>query len=247
MAGMAGRVTGAALLAMALGAAEARAQGSGGGSGGAVVGYVAAGVSSIGTGDLDGSLAAGGYPTFGRTAAGVAIGAYLLLDGGVMLGGEWHGLIMDEHEHQGRDVGLGGGYGTLGVGYAMKVSPRVRIYPRLGVGGGGMGVWIQRDGAEVGFDEVLANPDLYARPDTAAGGGGEVVMNRGGAVLDLGGGAELLPGGWARGLMVGVRLGYLVAPFEGSWRMDDRPVRDAPSASIGGPYLRVIVGGGPSW
>ena len=243
----AGGFGGVGLLALALGLGAADAAAQEGGRRGAVVGYVAAGVSGIGTGELDDRLAARGYPSFGRTASGVAIGAYLLLEGGVMLGGEWHGLIMDEQTHEGRDVGLGGGYGTLGVGYAVEISPRARIYPRLGLGAGGMGLWIQRAGAEVGFDEVLSNPDPYARPDSTGEAGSELSMNRGGVVLDLGGGAELLPAGWGRGLLIGVRVGYLIAPFDGRWQLDERPVSGGPAATIGGPYLRVMIGGGPRW
>lgn len=235
------------LLALTLGVGAADAAAQARGSRGAVIGYVAAGVSGLGTGELDDRLAARGYPTFGRTAAAVAIGAYLLLDGGVMLGGEWNGLITDAQTHQGRDVGLGGGYGTLGVGYSVALSPRVRVYPRLGLGGGGMGLWVERDGDAVGFDEALADPELYGAPDSGGGTGSELIMNRDGAVLDLGGGAEFLPGGWGRGLLIGLRLGYLVAPFSGDWRLDERQVTGGPASTIGGPYIRVVIGGGPRW
>src|SRR5688500_5663406 len=64
------------------------------GLGGAAAGYVATGVSAIATGELDDQLAARGYPTLGRTTAALGVGAYLILPGGVMLGGEWHGLIV---------------------------------------------------------------------------------------------------------------------------------------------------------
>lgn len=235
------------VLALTLGPGASDAAAQQRASGGAVIGYVAAGVSAIGTGELDDRLAALGYPAIGRTATGIAIGAYLLLESGVMLGGEWNGLITDAQTHEGRDVGLGGGYGTLGVGYAVDLSPRVRVYPRLGVGGGGMGLWVERDGEAVGFDDALADPELHAPPHGPGDPGSELVLNRDGAVLDLGGGAELLPGGWGRGLLIGLRLGYLVAPFSGEWRLDERRVTGGPAATIGGPYVRVTIGGGPAW
>ena len=211
---------------------------------GAVVGYFAAGVSRIATGELDERLAARGYPAFGRTAAAVAVGAYGILPGGVMLGAEWHGLIMGDEAHEGRTVGLGGGYGTIGAGYDVELSPRVRIYPRLGIGGGGMGVWMQREGEAVGFDEVLADPDRHA---ALADSARSAVLSHGGMVVDLGAGAEFLPGGWGRGLLIGLRLGYLAAPSTTSWGLYERPVSGGPAASVSGPYVRLIVGGGPRW
>lgn len=61
-------------------------------------------------------------------------------------------------------------------------------------------------------------------------------------VVDLGFGAELLPGGWARGMMVGLRLGYLAAPSGADWDLFDNAVSGGPAASIGGPYIRGLIG-----
>jgi hypothetical protein len=199
--------------------------------------YVAAGVSGIATGELDDRLAARGYPTFGRTATALGLGAYRILGSGVMLGGELQGLIMGEEAHQGRVAGLGGGYATLGIGYAVELSPRARVYPRLGLGAGGLALWIESEADTVGFDEVLADP----RPVP----GRQPVLSRDGLVVDLGAGAELLPGGQGRGPLIGLRLGYLVTRFgSGStWQLNERTASGGPAATIAGPYIRVVVGG----
>ena len=161
-----------------------------------------------------------------------------------MLGGEWTGLIMGDDEHEGRKVGLGGGYGTLGLGYVVDLSPRVRVYPRLGLGGGGMGLWIESRADAVDFDEVLANPDRHSeRADSTR----QTVLSRGSALLDLGAGADFLPGGWARGLVIGVRLCYLAAPSGSGWGLYERDARGGPAATFTGPYFRVVLGGGPRW
>lgn len=211
---------------------------------GAAAIYLSAGTATIATSQLDDRLAARGHPTFGRGAASVGVGAYLILEGGVMLGGEWNGLIVGERERAGREVGLGGGYGTLGVGYVFTPSPRLRVYPRLGLGGGGMGLWFEREGAPVGFDEVLANPDEHG---TLADSTRETVLSHSSFAVDIGGGAEFLPGGWARGLQVGIRAGYLAAPSSDRWWLREREVTGGPRASVAGPYLRVTLGGGPRW
>jgi hypothetical protein len=199
--------------------------------------YLGVGASRVATGKLDDRLSANGYPTFGSGAAGLNAGAHLILPGGVTVGAEWHGLIIGDDEHNGRDVGVGGGYGTLGIGYVKELSPRVRLYPRLGIGGGGMGLWNERNEGGPNFDDVLADPQPV-EDETR-----DPVLSTSSAVIDLGLGGEVLPGGWARGLMFGVRLGYLAA-FNTDWQLRDQTVSGGPEANIGGPYIRATIGVG---
>jgi hypothetical protein len=235
MAGIRRRVAMAAILAMTFGvggAEHARGQAALLGPGAL---YIGGGISEIGTGELDDRLAAHGYPTFGRTAGAVSLGAYRLLSSGVMLGLEWHGLILGEETREGREVGLGGGYGTLGVSYAAVLSPRARIYPRLGIGVGGLGLWIENEADSVGFDEVLEDPSPAPNLRTP-------VLSRDGWVVDVGAGMEYLPSGRGGGTLVGLRLGYLVAPFDARWDFYGRDVSGGPDATISGPYVRAVVG-----
>ncbi|HEU0078448.1 MAG TPA: hypothetical protein VFQ76_12400, partial [Longimicrobiaceae bacterium] len=199
--------------------------------------FISAGVSGIATEELDDRLAARGYPTFGSTATAVGFGGYWGLPGGWMLGGEFNGLIIGDEPHQGRTVGLGGGYATLGVGYAVELSPRVRLYPRLGLGAGGLALWFESDDT-VGFDEVLADPGPLP--------GRQPVLSHDGVVVDLGAGAELLPGGRGRGPLIGVRLGYLAALFgsDSDWQLYEYTASGGPPATIAGPYVRAVVGVG---
>jgi hypothetical protein len=211
------------------GAASAEAQAELLGPG---AGFLAAGASGIATGELDAWLAKRGDPTFGGTAVSVGLGGYRILPGGVMLGGEFNGLVIGEEAHEGREVGLGGGYLTLGVGYMVDVSPRARVYPRLGLGVGGMGLWVDRQDT-VDFEEVLEGETPV--PDR------ENVLSRDGMVVDLGAGAEFLPRG-RRGPLIGVRAGYLKAFFDPGWDAYEHTVVGGPDASITGPYVRVAVG-----
>jgi len=229
------RMTRAVVLALTFGAGTVRPVAAKGqellGAGAA---YLGVGASAIGTAELDDRLAARGYPAFGSSAVALNLGAHIILPGGLTAGAEWHGLIIGDAAHQGRAVGIGGGYGTLGLGYVVELSPRVRVYPRLGLGGGGMGLWMQSDSV-VGFDDVLANPQPVERPR-------QPVLSMVSPVVDLGVGAEVLPGGWARGLMVGLRLGYLAAPSDTNWELFDHTVSDGPPANIAGPYIRALIG-----
>ena len=126
MVRIARRTMGLWLLALSVfvaGAAEGQRALLGAGSA-----YLGMGVSGIETGELGDRLAARGFPTFGGSPAAVDLGAYRLLSSGVMLGGEWHGLILGEEEHQGREVGIGGGYGPS----TSMAGPYIRVL----VGGG---------------------------------------------------------------------------------------------------------------
>ena len=198
--------------------------------------YFGIGVARTDNAHLDQRLSENGYPTFGESARTVNLGGYRLLSSNVMAGAELNGLIWGEHRHAGNDVGLGGGYGTLGGGYMFMRSHRVRVYPRVGIGAGGLGLWIDNESDSIPFNDVLANP-RSSRPDSR-----EPVLNRSGFVLDLGGGAELLKGKRS-GVMAGVRAGYVLASFGKHWTFSDRKVSGGPDASISGFYVLVILGG----
>jgi hypothetical protein len=211
-------------------AQPARAQAALLGPGAAFLGF---GASGVATGELDERLTSVGYPTFGGTAVGVNFGAYRNLSSGLMLGAEWHGLIWGEEPHAGGEAGMGGGYGTIGIGYMHEVSQRMRIYPRIGLGGG-IGVWLDRDSV-VDFDDVVADPAART-PERMP------VLSHVGAVVDVGAGVELLLGHGGSGALVGLRLGYLFAPSNSDWYLYDQSVSGGPRASIAGPYIRALVG-----
>ena len=203
--------------------------------------FISGGVSQLSTGDLDDRLAAEGYPTFGRKASTLGVGAYRIFSNRILLGFEGHGFIVGDEEHQGRNVGLSGGYATLGVGYVFTASPRVRLYPRIGIGAAGIALEMESDADAVEFDDALT-------------GGGPVpvdrdpVLSRDGIAFDVGAGIELLRTSRGSGPFIGLRVGYLAAPFDSSWDYYERAsyVREAtggPDATPSGPYLRVVIGG----
>ena len=100
-----------------------------------------------------------------------------------------------------------------------------------------MGLWIQRDSV-VDFDDVLLDPKPIPDRDR------EPVLSQASVVMDLGIGAELLPGGIGRGLMIGVRLGYLVAPSSADWQLYEDDVTGGPKLTLGGAYVRAVIGVG---
>lgn len=235
MAGFAYKITAAGLLALTLSIGNtqhAEAQAALLGPGAA---YFSGGMLRIATGELDDRLATLGYPGFGQTAYTLGVGGYRTLSNGVMLGFEGQGLVVGEQTHDGGDVGLSGGYAALAFGYAVELSPRVRLYPRIGVGAGGFALELESEEDAVDFDDVLVNPTMtpwMRKP----------LLSRDGLVVDLGGGAEFLPGGRS-GLLLGLRVGYLLAPWDSEWDNYERDAIGGPEASIAGPYVRLTTGG----
>jgi len=202
--------------------------------------YLGVGASRIDTGELHERLDESGFPAFDRTAAGINLGAWTTLRSGVMLGGEWHFLPVGDEIHEGRAFGLGAGYGTLGIGYAVELSPRIRIYPRIGIGAGGFGLWMETETDTIAFDDVLANPD--ARPRHRDDG--FLTLSRDNMVIDIGAGGELRRSGAGFGALLGVRFGYVLAPFTTGWHVQGRELSDGPAATVAGPYVRMTFGAG---
>lgn len=102
---------------------------------------------------------------------------------------------------------------------------------------GGMGLWTEDEDADEGgtegFDEALADSSAPS---------GFSTLSQGSGVVDVGAGGELLLGSRGAGPLVGLRLGYVATPFDQGWTRNGRRLRDAPQASVAGPYVRVTIG-----
>jgi hypothetical protein len=197
--------------------------------------FISVGVARVATSGLDDRLAANGYPTFGQQAKSAGVGGYRVLSNKVMLGAELSGFNFDEKPHNGRMVGVGGGAGTIGVGFMKDVSPRLRVYPRLGLGAGGLTLWVE-SADTVTFDSVLADPQPVP--------GRQRLLSRDGGVIDFGFGAEIVPKDRG-GALIGLRAGYLMSSFGSSsdWWLQNGTATGGPEASISGAYLRMTLGG----
>jgi hypothetical protein len=198
---------------------------------------------------LNETLAANGYPTFHDRMISFGVGG-LRSWGRVLLGGEGHALIGGEEttadgSHLSR---MGGGYGAVHLGLDLRPSPRVSLYPLLGLGAGGLSLQIMERGTPT-FDEVMASP------------GRTVNMVRGSLLVTAGVGLDYVvapgrpqprpraargprPAQTRGGLAVGVRAGYAEAVMEDRWRTDYGDIAGGPGGAPAGWHLRVAIGGG---
>lgn len=196
-------------------------------------GFFALGVHAVNLAPLNDQLSGAGYPTFATEMLSFGGGGHGVVAGRILLGGTGHGVVSPSKGYQGREVGVGGGYGLATLGYLFRPSPKLRVFPQLGVGGGGLQLEIGSAGAEQ-FDDVLQNPNRSA------------TLQQGSVLLRVGAGLEYLFGPTHDGgqFRLGLRVGYLLSPYDTDWNLDEHTLSGGPDASLGGPFFQLTIGGG---
>lgn len=200
-------------------------------------GFFAIGTNVVGISALNDRLESFGYPTFGSAFLSLGGGGYGLVGGRFLLGGEGHGVIRPAQSVQGRRVSVGGGYGLATLGYLAWARGPMRVFPQVGLGGGGFTVDIGSTGEATEFDDVLGDPNRRAE------------LSRGSLLVSLAVTATYQAFSApeeAGGVRIGLQAGYLFAPLSSEWQLDDHPLSDGPDAGFGGPFVRLLIGGGGS-
>ena len=188
------------------------------------------GGTSLGLNGLNASLTRTGRPALPSSFATLGGDGHLLV-GRLLLGGEGHSLI-------GRAVGAGnaraslrGFCGFFDLGYVVHAARALVVYPLFGVGAGA--VTLSLDGrAAPSFDASLAVRGERLR------------LQKSGFLLNFALGADRHFPPFGGRLLVGVRLGYILAPVRSDWELGGREIEGGPDADWTGPYLRVSIGWG---
>jgi hypothetical protein len=184
-----------------------------------------------------------GYPTFAEERVALGGGGHAIL-GRWIIGAEGMGYLGRKKDAargvQAYEVGFTAGSGFVNTGYLLLNEHNVHVYPFIGVGGGGMELTITERSLPT-FDDVLAQPGRSSKLTAAgflmqAGIGLDhlfIVSRNGRTRRDEGGGPVL-----------GVRAGYVFAPFTGDWQFFNTRLAHGPEARVAGPYIRLVIGGG---
>lgn len=117
------------------------------------------------------------------------------------------------------------------IGYRIRPRPSIRLYPQVGVGGGGLLLNIGSAGADR-FDDVLADPGRSASLTK----GSVLVRLRAGLEYRFGSSEE-------QGVRLGLQGGYLISALDSGWQLDPNALSGGPDASLQGAFLRVTFGG----
>jgi len=201
------------------------------------VGYSMFGRSILDLGDLNSTLENNGYPAMSENFFSVGGGGHGIINNRWIIGGEGHTLLGEEATHENYKQSITGGYGFFDLGYILFSIKDLRVYPLLGLGGGGMNLKIREDITSISMDNILDNPGRGAELTTAG-----FLFNLGGGIdyLFTFGKDEITRGG----MFLGIRAGYTISAFKGKWMMDGIEITGAPETGIKGPYIRIMIGGG---
>lgn len=222
------------LLQFSLSSAQPECKKTGGGGG-----YFMIGMSTLDINKLNSRLAEHGYPKFSDNFISIGGGGRGIINK-IIIGGEGQALVVGEET---ATVGtasyktqLTAGYGLFNIGYLAFSKNGLNVYPMLGLGGGGISFKIAEDSKPT-FNEILDNPNR------------SVVLNYGGFIMSVSLGVDYLlkmqqSEKGAGGFILGIQVGYMLAPFTHDWMMDSTDISGGPDIGFNGPYVRFMIGGG---
>lgn len=200
------------------------------GNGGQI--YYSGGINTLELGNFQPS----GYDAFPGWTWGQGGGLYVSISN-ILVGAEYQGLAGVLTRNADESLALSGDYGLVQLGYVVWGTPQFQIYPYAGVG--------------LGRVRLNSSADLKGLLDVSQGSTphmGQMQANN--LLVDLGLGVQYsLPidaqnAGDTRGLVFGLRGGYLFAPLDTRWQHNQLPVAGGPKLAPSGFYLRGTLGFG---
>lgn len=177
-----------------------------------------------------------GVPSFNNThllLGGTGHG----IKGKLVIGGSGFGIVGNDIRTDSFKVNVGGGLGTFDIGYLLVNKDKVKLFPMIGIGGGGFGV------------SVAKNKSISAA-NASKDPGQEIKINAGGLVFDLSLNLNLIPvykydekdkayGGFMTGLKIGYAYGFPTS----NWSYTGGDVTGGPKFGINMFYFKLIIGG----
>jgi hypothetical protein len=189
-----------------------------------------------GLGDVEAAFENAGLPFASGPLLFTGGGGYFRINR-FIVGGQGGGLGSSAQSDAGWRTWAGGGYGLLDLGYVVADVGPVMVYPRVGLGGGGVS-WKVAPKTAPSFQEVL---DAPARA-TDIGSGGPMVQLALAADWFIDFDPDPLERG---GILVGVRGGYTMGFPVGDWSADGAHVKGGPDVGVPqGAFINVAIGGG---
>jgi opacity protein-like surface antigen len=197
--------------------------------------YFSGGVGLFDMSELNDDLETGGYSQMQNPFITLGLGGTIRF-GHLVLGGEGHWLrnVGGEAESNDFRLNVSGGYALARVGFDVLQWGGLSIYPIVGIGGGRVRVDILQEGG-ASFEDVLADP---AR---------EVRLTQRALLLDASLGVDYRfefreQQGRASYFTIGVRGGYLFAPYSGGWRSAGAEISGGPDLDLNGPVVQLMIG-----
>ncbi|MDZ7262335.1 MAG: hypothetical protein ONB05_09560, partial [candidate division KSB1 bacterium] len=174
------------------------------------------GLNRFDSGELSTKLQAKGFEALEKNNFSLGGSGYGIIGEKILLGGGGYGFQQDVFSDT-LKASVSAGYGVFNVGYVVFSKKGLRLFPMIGIGGGGVNLKIVERGVIPTFDEVLDNPRREANVST----GSFLVQFAVGMDYFLKLGEDEKGAG---GLLFGIRAGYTFAPTKADWKMEDMDV-----------------------
>ncbi|GCC50357.1 hypothetical protein SanaruYs_05720 [Chryseotalea sanaruensis] len=154
-----------------------------------------------------------------------------------VLGGTGTGILSENITTDSLKIQLGGGYGTFDFGYLIINRDKLRLFPTLGIGGGGYSVSIAKN-KNISANAIASDP------------GREVNINNGGFIFDAAINLNIIPfleldekNNSYGGLMLGTKIGYVYGLPTTNWSFAGGDITNGPDFGIKMFYVKLFIGG----
>ena len=201
------------------------------------MGYTILGSSMMDIGNLNAKLESNGYTRLSENYFCVGGGGHSIINKRWIIGGEAYSLLGEDVTSTDFRASTYIFQGFTDIGYIVLAKKGFSVYPLMGLGGGLMTLTFSEKDASYSFDDVLNDP---RRGTTLTAGGFLINLALGADYYFKLGENEEGNGGF----LLGVRAGYILAPFKSGWGMFDNELSGAPEISMTGAFFRIILGGG---
>jgi hypothetical protein len=195
---------------------------------------------TIGYGNMDVSklqiFAPAGTPKFGNDMMVIGGTGHGIMNNFV-IGGSGFGIVGDVMKSDSVRVSMGGGLGTFDFGYVIINKEKLKLFPMLGIGGGGFGVQMTRT-KSLSAAQVSSNPAQ------------EINVNQGGMVADISINLNVIPhlnydekSKSYGGFMTGLKVGFVYGLPRSDWRYSGGDITGGPRFGINMWYVKLVIGG----
>ena len=197
--------------------------------------YAIGGVGFFDLDALNGRLDGAGYTKWDTPAAPLGLGINFRM-GRIIMGVDWNWLANVGAESTADDLRLDvkSKYWLIRYGFDIVQWKGLSIYPLLSIGVGHSNINISRETGD-SFNDVLATP------------GRDVRMRQNALLLDVSLGVDYrfkIRENYRKStyFTIGVRGGYLFAPYAGDWYTGSAEISGGPDLGLEGPVVQLLIG-----
>jgi hypothetical protein len=179
---------------------------------------------------LNGELQSASLPAFSNPSVVLGLFSMVVLNDAFIFGFEGQTLLKQSASDDVYSSSLGSFSGFFNVGYQFLNAYGVNAYALVGGGFGTVQVKTYEKAGQT-FAQVLADPQKGFEPLFCVSIGADYLF-------------DLAEGKDRGGFLGGLRVGYVIDPFPGTWSMSSVGITDGIDVDLSGFYVSLMFGGG---